>query len=173
MSETLRGSSSSASTWMKCRPRIAGMKHVRYNFPKCLRKLRGRRVAKRGHSAHTVGTPMALLVLIIMRDPQPRLIQFASKGRLHNPLTPMTMKRKRILFVDDDEDLLAAMKNILRQQGYEVAVATSCSEGLGMLETFHPDLILLDINIGSEDGRLMCRQIKEQSVYEHIPVILV
>jgi DNA-binding response OmpR family regulator len=80
---------------------------------------------------------------------------------------------KRILFVDDDEDLLAAMKIFLRQQGYEVAVTTSCSEGLKILETFHPDLILLDINVGSEDGRLMCRQIKEQADYEHIPVILI
>lgn len=80
---------------------------------------------------------------------------------------------KRILFVDDDEDLLAAMKIFLQQQGYEVRVTTSCSEGLNILETFHPDLILLDINVGSEDGRLMCRQIKDQAKYEHIPVILI
>lgn len=79
---------------------------------------------------------------------------------------------KRILFVDDDEDLLTAMKIFFRHQGYEVAVTTSCSEGLKILETFHPHLILLDINVGSEDGRLMCRQIKEQAEYEHIPVIL-
>ena len=35
-----------------------------------------------------------------------------------------------------------------------------------------PDLVLLDINVGSEDGREMCRGIKEQSKFHHIPVIL-
>src|SRR5579871_2143380 len=80
---------------------------------------------------------------------------------------------KRILFVDDDVDLLAAMKILLRREGYEVAVTTSCNEGLDILANFRPDLILLDINVGNEDGRLMCRQIKEQAEYEHIPVILI
>jgi DNA-binding response OmpR family regulator len=88
-----------------------------------------------------------------------------------NQTTSLTMKR--ILFVDDDVDLLAAMKIFLQQQGYEVAVTTSCSEGLKIFETFHPHLILLDINVGGEDGRLMCRQIKEEAEYEHIPVILI
>ena len=80
---------------------------------------------------------------------------------------------KKILFVDDDVDLLAAIKIRLRQKGFEVAVTTSCNEGLEILRTFNPDLILLDVNVGDEDGRLMCRQIKEQAEYEHIPVILV
>lgn len=80
---------------------------------------------------------------------------------------------KRILFIDDDEDLLAAMKIFLRQQGYETAVTTSCREGLEILRSFQPDLILMDINVGSDDGRLVCRQIKEQADFEHIPVILI
>jgi DNA-binding response OmpR family regulator len=80
---------------------------------------------------------------------------------------------KRILFVDDDVDLLATMKTFLRRQGYEVAVTTTCSEGLEILRVFNPDLILLDINVGSEDGRLMCRQIKNEAEYKHIPIILI
>jgi DNA-binding response OmpR family regulator len=80
---------------------------------------------------------------------------------------------KRILYVDDDVDLLNAMKMFLRRKGFEVEVSTSCKEGLEKLRTFHPDLILLDINVGDEDGRLMCRQIKQEANYAHIPVILV
>lgn len=79
---------------------------------------------------------------------------------------------KRVLFVDDDVDLLAATKTFLRKQGFEVATTTSCKEGLEILEAFHPELVLLDINVGDEDGRLMCRRIKEQAEYERIPVIL-
>ncbi len=80
---------------------------------------------------------------------------------------------KKILYVDDDVDLLEAMKIFLRRQSYEVRVTTSCSEGLDILRAFRPDLILLDINVGSEDGRTMCRQIKAQAEYQHIPVILI
>ena len=79
---------------------------------------------------------------------------------------------KKILVVDDDKDLLANIKSFLKRQGYSPAVTTSCEEGLQILYTFKPDLILLDINVGNEDGREMCRKIKSQAEYEHIPVIL-
>ncbi len=77
------------------------------------------------------------------------------------------------MYVDDEVDLLEAMKIFLRRKGFEVRVTTSCSEGLEILRTFNPDLILLDVNVGSEDGRVMCRQIKAQAEYKHIPVILI
>jgi DNA-binding response OmpR family regulator len=65
----------------------------------------------------------------------------------------------RILFVDDDVDLLATMKILLRQKGFAVAVTTSCKHGLDVLRIFHPDLILLDNDVGDEDGRLVGRQL--------------
>jgi DNA-binding response OmpR family regulator len=80
---------------------------------------------------------------------------------------------KRILYVDDDIDLLEAMKIYLRKKGFDLAVTTTCEEGLEILRAFNPDLILLDVNVGGEDGRIMCRHIKEQAEYEHIPVILI
>jgi DNA-binding response OmpR family regulator len=80
---------------------------------------------------------------------------------------------KKILVVDDDKDLLANMKVFLKLQGYNVAATTSCNEGLDILHSFQPDLIFLDINVGDEDGREMCRKIKGQAEYQHIPVILI
>ena|ERR1700744_5007840 len=80
---------------------------------------------------------------------------------------------KRILFVDDDVDLLLTVKALLGRKGFEVATTTSCKEALEILRAFQPDLILLDINVGDDDGRLVCRQIKEQAAYAHVPVILV
>ena len=79
----------------------------------------------------------------------------------------------KIMVVDDETDLLALVKGYLKRAGYEVAVTTSCHEGLKILESFKPDLVLLDINVGSEDGREMCKQIKSLAEYEHIPVILI
>ncbi len=80
---------------------------------------------------------------------------------------------KRILLVDDDTDLLISLKTVLRKQGYEVTTTTSCTEGLTIFYSVQPDLVLLDVNVGDEDGRSMCRQIKTKAESQHIPVILI
>ena len=80
---------------------------------------------------------------------------------------------KRIMVVDDEKDLLALAKGYLTRAGYEVAVTTTCKEGAEFLLTFRPELIFLDINVGSDDGREMCRQIKSLAAHRHIPIILI
>ncbi len=80
---------------------------------------------------------------------------------------------KRILIVDDDTDLLISLKTFLKKQGYEINTTTSCSNGLNILRSVEPHLVILDINVGSEDGRSMCRQIKSEAELQHIPVILI
>jgi two-component system response regulator VicR len=79
----------------------------------------------------------------------------------------------KILFVDDDRDLLISMKALFKQNGFDIAVTLSCDEGLGILKAFHPDLIFLDMYIGDQDGREMCKQIKEQADYRHIPIVFI
>jgi CheY-like chemotaxis protein len=80
---------------------------------------------------------------------------------------------KKIMVVDDDTDYLAAMKGYLTHVGYHIAVSTTCDEGLSILSSFKPDLIILDVEVGSDDGREMCGKIKTMADYKHIPVILV
>ena len=80
---------------------------------------------------------------------------------------------KKIMVVDDEKDLLALVKGYLTKAGYDVAVTTSCKEGADILASFKPDLIFLDINVGSEDGREMCRQIKSLADHKHIPIVLI
>jgi CheY-like chemotaxis protein len=82
------------------------------------------------------------------------------------------MAMKKIMVVDDDKDLLANMKAFISRQGCDVAVTSSCEEGMDILRSFKPDLIFMDINVGDEDGREMCRSIKALAEYQHIPVIL-
>ena len=80
---------------------------------------------------------------------------------------------KRILVIDDNTDLLLSLKLFLSKEGYEVKTSTSCKDGLHILSAFAPQLVLLDINVGDEDGRDMCRQIKSQAEFRHIPVVLI
>jgi CheY-like chemotaxis protein len=80
---------------------------------------------------------------------------------------------KKIMVVDDEKDLLALVKGYLTRVGYDVAVTTSCKEGADILASFKPNLIFLDINVGSEDGREMCKQIKSLAEHKHIPIVLI
>jgi DNA-binding response OmpR family regulator len=80
---------------------------------------------------------------------------------------------KKVLVVDDDTDLLSVLKVFFLKKGYDIAVTTSCDEGLDIFYSFQPDLVLLDINVGSQNGQEMCRKIKAQTEYQHIPVIFI
>ncbi len=78
---------------------------------------------------------------------------------------------KRILVVDDDEDILDIVHAILDNEGYLVQTSPS-----GMIyqhvQRSHPDLILLDVLLSEIDGRVLCHQLKVNRMTRDIPVIL-
>ena|SRR6478735_11208552 len=79
---------------------------------------------------------------------------------------------KKILIIEDDTDILELLKTSLMSNGCQVKGSLSCFEGLKIFYNFQPDLILLDINVGREDGRQVCIEIKSQVIYQHIPVVM-
>jgi len=79
----------------------------------------------------------------------------------------------KILIVDDDKDLITLLKSGLSRNGYQVRATISCKEGLEIFYQFLPDVVILDINVGNEDGREMCRQIKASAEFQLIPVIMI
>lgn len=80
---------------------------------------------------------------------------------------------KKVLVVDDDCDLLVILKAYLNRKGFEVMTCVSCKEGMEAIDKFRPDFILLDINVGDEDGRDLCRTISQAASWSHIPVIMI
>ena len=56
------------------------------------------------------------------------------------------MERK-ILIIDDEEDICLLMKNYLQRRQSEVKYALNLKDGLRMIEEFHPDIIFLDNNL--------------------------
>ncbi|MDQ6764025.1 MAG: response regulator [Bacteroidota bacterium] len=78
----------------------------------------------------------------------------------------------KILVIDDDEDILKVVKMILTIEGYKVETECRWEETFNKIESFDPDLILLDIMLGSEDGRNVSRQIKSKACLRHIHIIL-
>ena len=78
---------------------------------------------------------------------------------------------KRILVVDDDENILNLEKTILEQKGFAVTSAGGGAEALRVLATATFDLVLLDVMMPEVDGFTVCRKIKDDPRLKDIPVI--
>ena len=78
---------------------------------------------------------------------------------------------KRILLVDDTEDILLVVSRRLTSWGYEAFTASSGEEGLKLAEEHVPDLILLDIMMPKMKGRDVCARLKADPKTAKIPVI--
>ena len=79
---------------------------------------------------------------------------------------------KKILIVDDDEDILVLMQTMLSLYQYEVSAISNWENIDNSISGFAPDLILLDISLGDADGRDICKRLKKELPTENIPVIL-
>ena len=78
---------------------------------------------------------------------------------------------KRILVVDDDENILNLEKTILEQKGFDVTSAGGGAEALRVLGGATFDLVLLDVMMPEVDGFTVCRKIKDDPRLKDIPVI--
>jgi DNA-binding response OmpR family regulator len=78
---------------------------------------------------------------------------------------------KRILVVDDDENILSLERTILEQKGFDVTTAGGGKEALRVLADQPFDLVLLDVMMPEVDGFTVCRKIKEDPKLKELPVI--
>lgn len=82
----------------------------------------------------------------------------------------MSEQKTRVLVIDDEPDLLAELKPLLERSGYEVATAIDGLDGLKKLETWQPDLLILDVMMPHLDGRELLRRVRAAENWT--PVIL-
>jgi DNA-binding response OmpR family regulator len=82
------------------------------------------------------------------------------------------MRKKKILAVDDEPNILMSIKFILEMEGYEVHIARDGDEALEVAERVRPDLILLDINMPRKDGYEVCRILQERKDLSETKVIM-
>ena len=80
--------------------------------------------------------------------------------------------KKRILIVDDEPDLLMALKIRLTAAGFDVIMGKDGAEGLEKARNEKPDLILLDLMLPKINGYKVCRFLKFDENYKNIPVIM-
>ena len=81
----------------------------------------------------------------------------------------------KILIVDDEQDLVEAMRYRLELEGYEVVSASNGFEALGAFELHGPDIVLLDVMMPLENGYRVSRTIREREAADggrSVPIVL-
>ena len=85
----------------------------------------------------------------------------------------MTEQPKRILVVDDDVDIVEAMKTVLGASGYAVDTAASGTECLARVAEQKPDLIILDVMMESDtEGFHVSYKLKGDAGTKDIPILM-
>lgn len=75
---------------------------------------------------------------------------------------------KRILLVDDEQDILEFLSYNLEKEGFQVATCSDGQVALDKLDEFDPHLIILDVMMPGMDGIETCENIRSNSKYDHI-----
>ena len=81
------------------------------------------------------------------------------------------MPDKKILVVDDEEELLELIEKVLSAEGYDVTTAVTASEAMSKARAISPDLILIDIVLPDMEGPEAIRKLSEDPLTEKIPAI--
>ena len=82
------------------------------------------------------------------------------------------MDRKKILLIEDDNDIAKTTAAFLEMEGFEVVIASEGIDGLHKARTIKPDLVIIDIMLPTLDGFKICRMLKFDNNFKHLPVII-
>jgi DNA-binding response OmpR family regulator len=82
-------------------------------------------------------------------------------------------KKNKIIVCDDDESIVEVIKIILENEHYNVNTCDSEDSLFKCLETYEPNLILLDVWMHESDGRHIVKKLKASEVTRNIPVVLI
>ncbi|MDD9379762.1 response regulator transcription factor [Streptomyces sp. ZAF1911] len=75
----------------------------------------------------------------------------------------------RVLLIEDDPSIREGVGLGLRRRGHDVSAAETGEAGLGLMSSFHPELVLLDLMLPGINGVQVCRRIRETS---QVPIIM-
>ena len=81
------------------------------------------------------------------------------------------MRKERVLIIDDDPDIRDVLDLSLSEH-YTIFAASNGLEGLNLVKTKNPDLIITDYNMPVMNGPEFCRQLRRDILLRHLPVIM-
>lgn len=83
------------------------------------------------------------------------------------------MSGKKVLIVDDDEDLMLALTITLKARGYEVFSAMDAVSAISMARKDRPDVVLLDLSLPAGDGFVVMERLKSMPPTASIPIVII
>ncbi len=78
-----------------------------------------------------------------------------------------------ILLIDDDEMIHRFINLLLSKEGYQIVISASREAALAALSETTPNLIIIDKNLGGEDGGELCLELKGKSELSNTPILLI
>ena len=114
----------------------------------------------RGHDAiwptsHIAGCPAMQDELAVLLEPQSQVV-----------------RQRSIVIVEDDPAISEILSVRLERQGFRTCVAGSGQEGLALVRTERPSLVLLDLHLPDVDGFTICQELVDDPTTSGIPVIV-
>jgi DNA-binding response OmpR family regulator len=79
---------------------------------------------------------------------------------------------KRVLIADDEPNIVTSLEYLMSKGGYDVAIARNGDEALALVESFHPDLVLLDVMMPRRSGYEVCQRMRERPDWAHIRIVM-
>ena len=78
----------------------------------------------------------------------------------------------KVLIVDDEPNIVISLEFLMEQAGYQVAVARTGDEAVDQINSFLPDLILLDVMLPGISGFEICQLVRQSPEWQHIRIIM-
>ena len=80
---------------------------------------------------------------------------------------------KKILIIDDDKSFLSTTELIFQAKGFDVLKAETAEEGMSVLKTDSPDVLLLDVNLPDKNGFDVLKTLKRNKNYSDLCVFMI
>lgn len=82
------------------------------------------------------------------------------------------IKNKKVLLIDNDNDILDVMKEVLTYEGYEVNSLVGIDNIFPEIMSYRPDIVILDYVLDGINGGELCHQIKMNRYTAQLPVVI-
>jgi len=79
---------------------------------------------------------------------------------------------KKVLIADDEPSIVTSLEFLMARCGYDVRTARNGDEALALVESFAPDLVLLDVMMPLRSGYEVCVRLREHPQWRHIKVVM-
>lgn len=85
----------------------------------------------------------------------------------------MAADKRKVLIADDEPNIVTALEFLLKRAGYDVRTAANGDEALALVESYAPDLVLIDIMMPGKSGYEVCQRMRERPQWRHIKIVMV